>query len=85
MDSRFFDRLDSEIRSLVEEIVSFNQSERAEVLHFVDVGEYGLALETAFGIAIEERKQLTHANKMKMKSLAAEMGICDSINTARLP
>lgn len=37
----------------------FNESEVKEVQHFIDVGEYGLALETLVGIVDEEDKRIS--------------------------
>lgn len=36
-----------------------SDSERAEVQHFVDVGEYGLALETLVDIYAEEKRSVS--------------------------
>ena len=84
MDESLYEKLDSELRSLTEEISSFCDADRAEVLHFVEVGEFGLALETAFAIAMEQRMHLTPGNKLTMESMAAHMGISDAIDTNRL-
>ena len=55
----------------------FSDSERTEVQAFIDVGEYGLALETVACIYVEENKQPSHkvislieklTNKMSMES-----------------
>lgn len=47
------ERLSRLLKSLEE---SFSSSETSEVQHFLDAGEYGLALETICGIITEERK-----------------------------
>lgn len=37
----------------------FTNSEKGEVQDFIDVGEYGLALETMVNIVVEENKQVS--------------------------
>lgn len=52
IESLFGRLLSSQERALVE-------SEVREVQEYVDVGEYGLALDTLIGIVIEESKQIS--------------------------
>lgn len=49
--------------------------EYAEVKSFIDVGEYGLALETLVAIYLEERKLPGEDGKRMIDALAAEMCI----------
>lgn len=84
MDEETCEKLEAKLRTLTEELNSFSELERAEILHFVDVGEFGVAIETAFGIALEEQKKLTPSNKEAIMSIAAEMGIADSLDIDRL-
>lgn len=51
----------------------FNQKELREVQDFIDVGEYGLALETFMYISIEEDKKLTLIDLGLIKELVATM------------
>lgn len=52
-----------------------SESEVAEIQRFIDVGEYGLALETAIHIFVEERK-LPSADVVELfKSLAIAMQV----------
>lgn len=39
---------------------SFSMSERSEVQEFIDVGEYGIALETLVDIVTEEDKKISN-------------------------
>lgn len=50
-----------------------SETERAEVQRFIDVGEYGLALETAAAIYSEEKKIATTEVVDLIERLAAEM------------
>jgi transcription elongation GreA/GreB family factor len=52
-----------------------SDSERAEIQEFVDVGEYGLALETAADIYAEEKKTLTADVALLMEKLALAMSM----------
>lgn len=84
MDDQTFERMESEMRSLTAELASFTEAERAEALHFIDEGEFGVALETIFGIALEEAKSLTPSIKTRLESLADEMGLAGTIDTQKL-
>jgi hypothetical protein len=50
---------------------SFSPSEAQEVLHFVEVGEYGLALDTFVGIVVEKGKPIPSAACDLFEHLAA--------------
>ncbi|MBK1869955.1 MafI family immunity protein [Taklimakanibacter albus] len=49
--------------------------ERAEVKDFIDVGEYGLALETLVAIYLEDEKLPDEDGRMMIDALAAEMSM----------
>lgn len=49
--------------------------ESNEVGHFIDVGEYGLALETLSDLLIEERKKIPQGAYEAMMQVARQMGI----------
>ncbi|MBD8514276.1 MafI family immunity protein [Photobacterium sp. WH77] len=55
-DYQFVENLLLRLLSLLLEI--FTDSEKGEVQDFIDVGEYGLALDTLVDIVIEENKQI---------------------------
>ena len=84
MDNSRYYWLESGLQTLAKELSCFSDSERAEVLHFVEVGEFGLALKTAYAIILEENLVVTSDNKLKMILLASEMGISDAIDIDRL-
>jgi hypothetical protein len=50
-------------------------SERSEIQHFIDVGEYGLALETAVGIYREENKSPSKEALVILDQLSDAMSI----------
>ena len=52
---------------------AFNRQETEEVQRFLDVGEYGLALETFTDIVLEENKKITKADLCLIKKLATAM------------
>jgi predicted DNA binding protein len=59
-------------------------AERNEVVHFIEVGEYGVALETLSALLTEEQKKLPAAVFSQIKDLAEAMGIQGSTITASL-
>ena len=65
---------------LSEDSSSLSESEIAEVREFVDVGEYGLALETRVDIHHEENKAITPSAVALVHRLALTM----SVDTAPL-
>jgi hypothetical protein len=65
------ERLLSRLNEASAEVLSIE--ELSEVQHFVDVGEYGLALETAVGIYVEERKPVPAEVRELMRRLAEMM------------
>lgn len=53
----------------------FTESERSEVTNYVEVGEFGLALDNMVDIIIEERKQVGVEILDGIVALAALMGL----------
>ena len=51
--------------------------ERDEARHFVDVGEFGLALETIAGIVMDENRALPENVRLQIEVLAGRMGIAE--------
>lgn len=62
-----------------------SHSERAEVQKFIDVGEYGLALETAVDIYAEEKKMASAGVVALIEHLAEAMSIEPAPLLQRLP
>lgn len=60
-------------------------SERAEVQHFLDVGEYGLSLETAVGIYSEEKNVAPTEVVDLIKRLAMAMNMDPALLLEKLP
>jgi dihydroxyacetone kinase DhaKLM complex PTS-EIIA-like component DhaM len=70
----------NEVESLLSQLLIvaapvLSDSERAEVQRFIDVGEYGLALETAAAIYSEEKKIATAEVVDLIECLAAAMSM----------
>jgi hypothetical protein len=53
----------------------FVASERKEIIEFIDVGEYGLALDTLVDIVDEENKKIPNEALILIKELAIAMQI----------
>ncbi|MDQ0616770.1 hypothetical protein [Arthrobacter globiformis] len=73
-------KFDEILRRLVEdlgEVISFE--EQLEILHFVDVHEFGLALSTTTGIIVEDDKRVPASLIMAIRSLAEQTGITDEL------
>ena len=81
----FFAQVESLTQRLLDSLTSFSGSEKAEVLSFVDVGEYGVAVETAYHIVLEEGKPLTSVSSDLLRQLVGMMGMSDSVDLDRLP
>ena len=56
-----------------------SSSERGEVQHFIDHGEYGAALETAFYILLEGGRRVEPALTSLLAELAHSMSISDDV------
>lgn len=69
---------------LAESMTVLMDSERAEIQHFIDVGEYGLALETAVDVYQEEGKAASANVLMLMERLADAMSIESTSLLSRL-
>jgi hypothetical protein len=76
--------IEDRLIGLLSMLDSFSDVERNEVRHFIDVGEYGLALETAYFIALEESRAISQAASHVLWDLATEMGITSTIDTSKL-
>ena len=70
-DFQTIEREIGELLRLSEEHLT--NAERAEVQHFVNVGEYGLAVQTFSDIVVEGRKHVSSAVFSKCMELGREM------------
>ena len=61
-----------------------SSEERAEVIQFIDVGEYGVALETLAALIVEERKRIPVSIFEQIVNLADSMGLRETIPAAAL-
>lgn len=79
----------SEIESLFGLLLNlgstFSESERTEVREFIDVGEYGLALDTAVSIFEEEGKVASEDERLVLRRLAVAMSRAPELLLERLP
>ena len=72
----YYDELEAQLGSILLTLgsqLSFEESR--EVSHFLDVGEYGLALQTLTDLLIEERKKISIRTYNDVVSVAKHMGI----------
>jgi hypothetical protein len=61
----------------------FSSEELNEVNEFLDVGEYGLALETLIDIVVEEKKEISEKACVLIEELAVVMKINKDIKLPR--
>jgi hypothetical protein len=69
-----------EIERLFEQLLAdpalgLSPAELSEVRHFIDVGEYGIALETAIGILEDDTKSVAVETMAKLRRLAEAMSL----------
>lgn len=66
--------LEKQLQSLISrQPALFSEGEVAEILHFIDVGEYGLALETLCDIILEEKKSIDAHTYHQIEELGRQM------------
>jgi len=61
-----------------------SSAERAEVVQFIDVGEYGVALETLAALIVEEGKRIPFTIFERIVALADSMGLRETIPATAL-
>ncbi len=72
----YYDELEARLGSILLTLGSqFSFEESREVSHFLDVGEYGLALQTLTDLLIEERKKISIRTYNDVVRVAKRMGI----------
>lgn len=71
-----YEYLDDQLKWLVSSPPKWlTLDEFKEVHDFIDVGEYGVALETLCGIVVEEKKRIHREKYQKISELGQMMGI----------
>lgn len=65
--------LEESLPRLLMELPSFSESELREVRDFVDAAEYGLALETAYQIVLEESKTISRSTLQLFAQINSQM------------
>lgn len=78
-----FARIEALFVEFLDHAEVLSESERAEVARFVDVGEYGLGLETAIAIYAEEKKVITGEDFALLEHLAQLMNLPQSTDSIR--
>lgn len=72
--------LHEKLTSLVAQLQDvLTESERGEVDEFIEVGEYGVALETVAAIIVEEGKRISASQYSSIMQLADMMGLGGSL------
>ncbi len=83
--STYFEIVEGKISELVVTLSSeFTQDEKQEIARFVDVGEYGLALETLVDIVAEENKNVTGSSTLLIFELVDLMKLNRSAFSGKL-
>jgi hypothetical protein len=79
MDGSHFASLEAGFGELLAALgPTFTPDQAAEVSEFLSVGEYGLALETAVGVLVEEQLRPSARALAAIEGLADRMGMVDS-------
>lgn len=77
----YYDRLQTQLEGILVMLESVLSTEESnEVGHFIDVGEYGLALEILSDLLIEEQKKIPQGAYEAMMQAARQMGIEQEID-----
>jgi hypothetical protein len=71
-------KLENELNTFLASLSTLADSEKSEVKHFIDVGEYGLALESLVGALVEKTNMLTPDVQPQVRRLANLMALTDS-------
>ena len=74
--NEFYQSLESALTRLLNNPeLPVSDNEKPEVQNYIDVGEYGLALECLVAIILEEKKKLSRDVLGEIEALALKMGI----------
>lgn len=80
-----FDQVEAQLSELLMNLCGvLSIAEQAEVRSFIDVGEYGLALETAVDILVEEKKDFPEDVLELIAALASAMSMDGALLIGRL-
>jgi len=76
MNKDQYRRIESLFSELIESVSDvFSEPEKNEVQEYIDVSEYGLALETFAGVVDEENKKISERSDSLVEALATEMNM----------
>ena len=85
MEDSYFTKIERQFEMVLDALAGqLSPTERSEVVEFIDVGEFGIALETLSSLLIEERKQIPAVAFTQMIELADSMEIRASTITEEL-
>lgn len=80
-----YDALEVSLHAILDQLQQvLTVPEHQEVREFIDVQEYGVALETLVGIIVEGHKKIPAASYSRIVEVAGLMQIQDSIDTPEL-
>jgi hypothetical protein len=72
----YFNQIEAQLESILLTLgPHLSPEERRQVSHFLDVGEYGLALQTLTDLLIEERKKISISTYNDIVEVTKRMGI----------
>jgi hypothetical protein len=81
MPSYSYDAIEERLVQLLKEVTgSFTTDEAKEVSDFINVGEYGLALQTLIDIVLEEKKRISPCALQIIEELVMVMGIATEVD-----
>lgn len=81
MSTLNYDAIEKQFSVLLQILAnSFSDDEMKEISDFIEVGEYGLALQTFVDIVKEERKRIPLGAYVAVEELATLMGVADKVD-----
>jgi hypothetical protein len=75
---KHYQMLEGEINALLASLPTLRDSDRTDVVHFIEVGEFGLALETLVGAFFEDGQKLPDEILPRVRQLVGLMDLTDS-------
>jgi hypothetical protein len=80
-----FDKTERFLGAILADLTGvLSSAERAEVVQFIDVGEYGVALETLAALLVDENKPITPRIFERIVALADSMALREAIRADAL-
>lgn len=73
MNQDYYGKIEMDLVNLLRMTSWISQSDRDEVTHFINHGEYGLALESLVSAACDDEKNITDIHILEFKKVAIKM------------